>query len=185
MRKIINKLLIFFGIRKEKKEVETFVYFTAPEKEDFIGVVDSYSEVPSDYSYPPWDGKPIVAIDFDGVIHNYTSGWTGADNIVDAPVSKTLQRTDKIYTSIDWLTELIRSEQMHICIFSSRNHQEGGIKAMKTFLMDYGMEHDVLLKISFPEHKPSSHILIDDRCMVFTGNFFSVDQILKFKPWKP
>ena len=30
--------------------------------------------------------KPIVVLDFDGVIHSYKSGWKGADVIPDEPV---------------------------------------------------------------------------------------------------
>jgi hypothetical protein len=30
--------------------------------------------------------KPILCLDFDGVIHSYSSGWKGADVIPDPPV---------------------------------------------------------------------------------------------------
>ena len=29
--------------------------------------------------------KPILCLDFDGVVHSYTSGWKGADVIPDPP----------------------------------------------------------------------------------------------------
>ena len=29
--------------------------------------------------------KPTIILDFDGVIHSYTSGWQGADVIGDPP----------------------------------------------------------------------------------------------------
>lgn len=31
--------------------------------------------------------KPILCLDFDGVIHSYSSGWKGADVIPDPPVA--------------------------------------------------------------------------------------------------
>lgn len=55
---------------------------------------------------------------------------------------------------------------------------------MKAFLLDNGMDDDVLAKITFPEHKPPAHVMIDDRCMTFRGQFFSVDKILNFETWK-
>ncbi len=35
--------------------------------------------------------KPILCLDFDGVIHSYTSGWKGADVIPDPPVEGAMQ----------------------------------------------------------------------------------------------
>jgi hypothetical protein len=149
------------------------------------GAMEPTEALKDDYvPLPPWNGKPTVSIDFDGVIHSYKSGWQGADDIPDEPIYITTQRTGKKYTSIDWLTELVNSDTMNVAIFSSRNTQEGGIKAMQTFLLFHGMDFDTLMKIYFPEHKPPSHVLIDDRCLRFEGEFFSVDQILKFTPWK-
>ena len=35
--------------------------------------------------------KPIICLDFDGVIHSYTSGWKGAAVIPDPPVPGALE----------------------------------------------------------------------------------------------
>lgn len=67
-------------------------------------------------------GKPILCLDFDGVLHSYTSGWQGADVIPDPPVPG----------AIEFLAEA--SKHFRIAIFSSRSHQEGGISAMQLWL---------------------------------------------------
>ena len=128
-------------------------------------------------------GKPMVAIDFDGVIHSYTSGWQGATNIPDLPVSRYISRSRRRYTSIDWLTEMIRSGKVTVAIYSTRNAQKGGIGAMRQWLTDNGMERNILNKIKFPDKKPPAFITIDDRAITFKGKFQSVDELLKFRPW--
>lgn len=62
-------------------------------------------------------GKPILCLDFDGVIHSYSSGWKGADVIPDPLVAGALQ--------------FIRDAAMvfAVQIFSSRSNQPGGIDA--------------------------------------------------------
>lgn len=39
-------------------------------------------------------GKPILCLDFDGVIHSYASGWKGADVIPDPPGGKLLTKSN-------------------------------------------------------------------------------------------
>ena len=66
--------------------------------------------------------KPILLIDFDGVLHSYKSGWQGATNIPDPPVKEALQ----------FLVEAIN--YFKINIYSSRSNQFGGKRAMKKWL---------------------------------------------------
>jgi len=131
------------------------------------------------------DYLPTVSIDFDGVIHSYTSGWQGVDVIPDPPVEiKETKRKRQGVTSIEWLTELVNSNAIKVVIFSTRNFQDGGISAMKKYLIDNGIPKDVLDKISFPTVKVPAILHIDDRAVQFTGNFFNVNDIIGFEPWK-
>ena len=127
-------------------------------------------------------GPPILSIDFDGVIHSYTSGWKGPRNIPDEPVPGAIQ----------WLRDLVddqrdpfapRFRQFDVRIFSSRSRYLGGRTAMKAYLIRHGMRPGEVEAIGFPLLKPPSHLLIDDRAMQFTGVFPSPRTLLRFKPW--
>jgi len=126
---------------------------------------------------------PILSIDFDGVLHSYTSGWKGPRNIPDPPVDG----------AINWLRSLLgcpdiwgidyRYKEFKIYIFSSRSRYWGGRRAMKKWLVKHGLEKELLELIRFPLLKPPSFLLIDDRAVTFTGIFPTVEEIKSFKPW--
>ena len=125
--------------------------------------------------------KPILCLDFDGVIHSYTSGWKGATIIPDPPVDG----------AIAFLYEAIW--HFDVCIYSSRSHQDGGIEAMEAWLVHHeavwcaaqllAPRTSLLLNITFPTEKPAAFLTIDDRAMLFTGYWPTMETLLKFKPW--
>lgn len=135
--------------------------------------------------------NPIICVDFDGVIHSYSSGWQGADIISDPPVIDSV--TGK--SAIDWLLEHLpvpdalgmSGEYLgpEVCIYSSRSRQKGGIEAMKKWLMKWGVDEwyfrDDILK--FPTQKPAAFLTIDDRAICFTGHFPTSEDMMKFIPW--
>ena len=67
--------------------------------------------------------KPTLCIDFDGVLHAYTSGWKGADVIPDPPTDGAMRF---LWDAADYFT---------LAVFSSRSHQPGGKKAMQLWLV--------------------------------------------------
>src|SRR6516162_4169866 len=69
--------------------------------------------------------KPILCLDFDGVIHSYTSGWKGADVIPDPPVPGAL------------LFMYEAQEHFTVAVFSSRSNQPHGVYAMKKYIRKY------------------------------------------------
>ena len=125
-------------------------------------------------------GKTLC-IDFDGVLHSYSSGWRGPDNIPDPPVPGALK----------WLVGLV-DDGFHVCIFSSRSQQQGGIGAMQAWLIRSAVKGGVPTQrmielvdnhLDFPPYKPAAFLTIDDRCICFTGEFPSREDIDTFKPW--
>ena len=55
--------------------------------------------------------SPILCLDFDGVLHSYTSGWKGARVIPDPPVEG----------AIDFLSRAL--DDFRVAVYSSRSHQ--------------------------------------------------------------
>lgn len=123
--------------------------------------------------------KPILCLDFDGVIHSYTTGWKGADVIPDPPVSGAF--------------EFMRFalEHFEVYIYSSRSDQPGGIAAMQKWLdMEtmkyYGYYNGPpawVKSIKWPTAKPAARVTLDDRAITFTGTWPSFKELLEFKPW--
>jgi hypothetical protein len=122
--------------------------------------------------------KPILCLDFDGVIHSYTSGWKGADVIPDPPVPGALA------FMLDAL------HHFDVVIFSSRSNQRGGVTAMQKWLREHagscwyespagpGLED-----VRFVTDKPPAMVTIDDRALTFTGVFPAISQLKAFTPW--
>ena len=121
----------------------------------------------------------ILCIDFDGVLHSYSSGWQGADVVADEPVEN----------AIPWLIGMAIHPDFEVCIYSSRSQQDGGIEAMKRWLVlhmvDYpeSLRDKALQGISFPTQKPPAYLTIDDRAICFRGTFPSILEMDSFKPW--
>lgn len=115
-----------------------------------------------------------ICIDFDGVIHSYTSGWKGIDVISDPPNNK----------SFAALTEYVK--HFEVCIYSSRSKNQNGIEAIKKWFAEYGWPQDGkgdLIGLKFPTEKPAAFITIDDRAICFDGHFPTSEEIKAFKPW--
>jgi hypothetical protein len=127
------------------------------------------------------DLKPIICIDFDGVIHSYEHGW----------------RDGVIYGSIvdgffDWVEKVRHS--FRLVVYSSRSKTPDGMAAMQTWIHkrrnewveDSGKEHGPFT-FEFCREKPAAWLTIDDRAIQFRGSWndvhFSVDSLKNFKPW--
>jgi hypothetical protein len=131
--------------------------------------------------------KPILVLDFDGVMHSYTSGWKGADVVPDPPVPG----------MVDFLIAAV--EAFHVNVFSSRTGQPGGLEAMQNWLRVHVFKHfdcdfagdpkdldsaiDLLSSIYWPTEKPAAMVTIDDRAITFDGTWPTIATLLAFKPW--
>lgn len=125
--------------------------------------------------------KPILCLDFDGVIHGYQSGWKGAGTIPDPPVEG----------AADFIEEASKHFEIHI--FSSRSKSIFGRWAMKRYIRqllgdrcaaDAFISQDLLAnEIRYPWFKPSASVTLDDRAITFNGTWPDPQELRSFKPW--
>lgn len=132
-------------------------------------------------------GKPILCLDFDGVLHSYTSGWKGADIIPDPPVAK----------MVSFLARANKEFEIHI--LSSRSHQPGGMEAMQAWIRkhieyyydctfggsprDFDAATALFYDLKWPLEKPPAMVTIDDRAIQFDGTWPTIAFLKAFQPW--
>ena len=124
-------------------------------------------------------GKPILCLDFDGVIHSYSSGWKGADVIPDPIVDG----------AIAFMLGALRD--FDVVIFSSRSNQPGGLQAMQRWLYEEAgqlcwyptPDGPGLEDVRFVTEKPPALVTLDDRAITFTGTWPAIKTLKEFKPW--
>lgn len=122
--------------------------------------------------------KPILCLDFDGVIHSYESGWKGADVIPDRPVDG----------AMPFIVDALK--HFRVAIFSSRSNQPGGLLAMEGYVFNHMASYfsesvatEVIKMIEWPTEKPPALVTIDDRAITFTGTWPTIESLLAFQPW--
>lgn len=122
--------------------------------------------------------KPILCLDFDGVIHSYTSGWKGEDKTPDPMVPGAMEFI------------IAASEFFTIAVHSSRSKTVSGMHAMQEFMRDNWIDAgyddhrwQILKDIQWPTTKPAAFLTIDDRAIEFNGQWPDPKTLLDFKPW--
>ena len=127
--------------------------------------------------------KPIICIDFDGVIHSYERGW----------------QDGSIYGSVvpgffEWV-ERVR-DHFKLVIYSSRSKSDDGVIAMGQWLHEQrnkwiaegGKRNPTEpLEMEFAHEKPPAFLTIDDRAIRFEGDWnapeLQPEAIAAFRPW--
>ena len=123
--------------------------------------------------------KPILCIDFDGVVHSYENGWQNGVIYGHA-----------IPGFFEWV-ERVKND-FTLVIYSSRSKTEEGIMAMKEWLTNQhtiwaGDNEADPLEITYASEKPPAWLTIDDRVICFKGKWeapeLTATFMRKFKPW--
>lgn len=128
--------------------------------------------------------KPILCIDFDGVIHSYDKGWQ------DGTIYGTV--VDGFF---EWVE--VAKDHFRLVIYSSRSKSEDGVVEMGRWLHEQrsawrkasGFPNDGPdpTTLEFSHEKPAAFLTIDDRALTFNGDWYDdawwPEKLLAFKPW--
>lgn len=125
--------------------------------------------------------KPILCIDFDGVIHAYSRGWQDG-SIYDGLVPG----------FVPWAINANKYFSLHI--YSSRSKSPDGPRQMREWmqsrLCEQLMPSEVEIFIdmfTFCHEKPAAFLTIDDRAIQFRGDWtawwLQPAELINFKAW--
>lgn len=109
-----------------------------------------------------------VAVDFDGVIHSYTTPWQAAEIIPDPPVEG----------AIDWLNQIVKN--FELVIHTTRGKTDAGALAVAEWLVAQGYDGPAFTVTAV---KPPALVYIDDRAWRFEGRFPTRQEIHDARPW--
>jgi hypothetical protein len=122
--------------------------------------------------------KPIVCMDFDGVVHSYSSKFN-LYHIPDPPVPGAFDAIRRF-----------QDDGWEVNIYSSRSNDRAALAVMRDWLTRWATierSDDVAwtMDVVFPMHKPPATISIDDRGLLFEGDWSKFDprRLREFKPW--
>lgn len=129
--------------------------------------------------------RPILCLDFDGVVHSNVSGWEGPRWIPDPPVPGALR----------FMLEALE-QGFDVVIHSSRARSPGGIWAMRRWLKRSAMATGEVMwdrdqfghlpglrDVRFSRWKPPAMVTIDDRGYRFDGFFPDPKAVMGLKAW--
>lgn len=123
--------------------------------------------------------KPILCLDFDGVIHSYEKGWQ------DGEIYGTV--TEGFWP---WLEEAVK--HFDVVVYSSRCQDPNMVIRVSKWLEQQWQEYLNKLclvapmpDIAFAFQKPKAFLTIDDRALTFKGRWEELNpaQLRAFKPW--
>lgn len=123
--------------------------------------------------------KPILCIDFDGVIHSYDQGWQ--DGSIYGQVTSGFW---------EWATKA--AKLFRLVVYSSRSKSPEGVASMRVWL---DVQWDIwasqrqprpdMPALTFADTKPPAFLTIDDRAIQFRGDWSDLnpETLRKYEVW--
>lgn len=130
--------------------------------------------------------RKAVAVDFDGVIHQWDGEFRGHHVCQGLPITD----PDTGVSSIDWMHLLLQTYD--IFILTTRGETFRGRMGVRLWLRSHtpdSMWHDVdqirgLRRVRVTNRKTRALMYIDDRAFRFEGNNFpSANRVRAMRPW--
>lgn len=110
--------------------------------------------------------KPTLCLDFDGVLSEYRTGWSGPGVIDDAPTPGAREFVEAA------------QQRFEVVICSTRAGWPVGKAAIERWLA----KHD-FPPLPVTAEKPPAVVYIDDRGYRFTGTWPDPEQLASMRPW--
>lgn len=128
--------------------------------------------------------KPILCIDFDGVIHSYERGWQGGDiyGTVTPGFFEWASAANRVFKLVIYSSRS-KDLDMRAAMWSWLKHQWGCWAATHELADDTVRYSD----FEFAHEKPPAFLTIDDRAIQFRGDWsdpaLHPAAMRDFKPW--
>ncbi len=121
--------------------------------------------------------EKTICLDFDGVVHSYTSPWTTADDIRDPPVLGAFKAIEG-YLDHGFKVAIYSSRSSYK---PTRSNSSIGTHAIQAWFHKHGFGR--INELEFPTSKPPAVLYIDDRGFQFSGKFPAPAFVDGFQPW--
>lgn len=125
---------------------------------------------------------PTVSIDFDGVLHSYTSPWTTGSEINDGPTPGALEAVQSYINA--GLRVIVCSARVKDEVDEGYSNSKDGTSKERVNAVEAWLEKHGFPKLKVTAEKPEAILYIDDRGYMFKGdNWPCVGYIKTFRPW--
>ncbi len=112
--------------------------------------------------------RPVICLDFDGVIHRHLLGWKGRSIIPDVPVDGAREAIKRL------------RRRFVVVVHSGRCASEDGVAAIERWLEKHDIHVDMVCS-----DKPLAEMYVDDRAIQFQGGWEeTMREILSFRHWQ-
>lgn len=132
--------------------------------------------VPDDQYRPPERARaPVIAVDFDGVLHSYTSAWSGTMEILDPPVEGAQRWLSDVHAA-GW-TVIVHTCRLSVDeehpLNDAEHSQDDRMVAIVGWMLKHSFQTQDIAALEWhtTPGKPHANVYLDDRGLRFEGSW--------------